>query len=124
MYAKQVIRVLDSKSKNILYLISLTKICQKVLLILFDNLTNKYYNKDMKTLPVGELKTHFSEILNDVKSGEEIIITYGKKKENIAVIVPYTTYKKKNKIKLGLLKDKNMKIQEDFKMTEEELIIL
>lgn len=78
----------------------------------------------MKTLPVGELKTHFSEILNDVKSGEEIIITYGKKKENIAVIVPYTTYKKKNKIKLGLLKDKNMKIQEDFKMTEEELIIL
>ena len=78
----------------------------------------------MKTLPVGELKTHFSKILNDVKSREEIIITYGKKKENIAVIVPYKNYKKKNKIKLGLLKDKKMKIQEDFKMTEEELLNL
>ena len=76
----------------------------------------------MKTLPVGELKTHFSEILNDVKSGEEIIITYGKKKENIAVIVPYTMYKKKNKIALGLLKNKKYRIQKNYSMTEEELL--
>lgn len=78
----------------------------------------------MKTLPVGELKTHFSEVLNKVKSGAEIIITYGRKKENIAVIVPYSTYKKKNKINLGLLRDKKMKIHEDFKMTEAELMDL
>jgi len=78
----------------------------------------------MKTLPVGELKTHFSEILNEVKAGEEIIITYGRKKESIAVIIPYSTYKKKNKITIGLLKNKKMKIKADFKMTEEELINL
>ncbi|RKX77212.1 MAG: type II toxin-antitoxin system Phd/YefM family antitoxin [Spirochaetes bacterium] len=78
----------------------------------------------MKTLPVGELKTHFSEILNEVKAGEEIIITYGRKKESIAVIIPYSTYKKKNKITVGLLKNKKMKIKADFKMTEEELINL
>jgi len=78
----------------------------------------------MKTLPVGELKTHFSEILSDVKSGEEIIITYGKKKENIAVIIPYADYKKKNRITLGLLKSKKMKIHDDFEMSENEIINL
>lgn len=76
----------------------------------------------MKTLPVGELKSRFSEVLNDVKSGEEIVITYGKKKESIAVIIPYKNFKKKNKIKLGLLSDKRMKIHQDFEMTEEELL--
>ena len=78
----------------------------------------------MKTLPVGELKTHFSEILSDVKAGEEVVITYGKKKENIAVIIPYAEYKKKNSIRLGLLKDRKMKIHDDFEMSEEELIDL
>ena len=76
----------------------------------------------MKTLQVGELKTHFSEILDEVKSGEEIIITYGKKRENIAVIIPYNSYKKKNKISIGLLADKKYKIKNNFSMTEEELL--
>ena len=75
----------------------------------------------MRSLPVGELKTHFSEVLEDVKSGQEVVITYGKKKENIAVIVPYAKYQKKNRVRLGLLKDKKMKIHDDFEMSEEEL---
>lgn len=77
----------------------------------------------MKKYPVGEFKTHFSEIIEDVRSGEEVIITYGKKKENVAVLIPYAAYKTK-KIKLGLLKDKKMKIHDDFKMTEEEFLDL
>lgn len=32
-------------------------------------------------MPVGELKTHFSEVIDEVKAGEEIVITYGKKRE-------------------------------------------
>ena len=76
----------------------------------------------MKTFPVGELKTHFSKVISDVKSGEKIIVTFGKKKENVAVIIPYKEYIKKNIIDLGLLSDKKMKIHEDFKITEEELL--
>jgi len=76
----------------------------------------------MKTLPVGELKAKFSEILDNIKSGEEVVITYGKKRESIAVIIPYDKFKKKNKIKIGLLKDRKMKINDDYKMTEEELL--
>lgn len=79
------------------------------------------YTTFMKTFPVGEFKTHFSEIIDQVRSGEEIIITYGKKKENIAVLIPYASYRAK-KIRLGLLQDKTLKILDDFKMTEEELL--
>ena len=78
----------------------------------------------METLAVGELKTHFSEALEDVKSGEEIVVTYGKKKENIAVIIPYKLYQKNHEIQLGLLSDKKMKINEDFAITEEDLLNL
>lgn len=75
----------------------------------------------MKTFPVGEFKTHFSEIIEQVRSGEEILITYGKKKENVAVLIPYASYKSK-KIRLGLLQNKTLKIHDDFEMTEEELL--
>ena len=77
----------------------------------------------MKTYAVGDFKTHFSEILERVRSGEEIIISYGKKKENVAVLIPYAAYKSK-KIRLGLLRHKSLKIHDDFKMTEEELLSL
>ncbi|MFA7566894.1 MAG: type II toxin-antitoxin system prevent-host-death family antitoxin [Alkalispirochaeta sp.] len=76
----------------------------------------------MKTLPVGELKANFSEVIDDVRAGEKIIITYGKKKENVAVLIPYSSWKKKNSITLGLLKEKKLKIADDFEMTEEELL--
>jgi len=76
----------------------------------------------MKTLPIGELKYHFSEILNEVRDGEEVVITYGRKKENIAVIVPYEKYKKRNRINLGKFEDEELIIHDDFEMTEEELL--
>jgi prevent-host-death family protein len=78
----------------------------------------------MKTLPVGEFKTHFSEVIDDVRAGEEIVITYGKKKEQVAVVIPYSLYKKRNQIKLGLLKNNTYKIHDSFAMTEEELLDL
>ena len=77
----------------------------------------------MKTLQVGELKAKFSKILEDVKNGEEIGISFGKKKETIAVIIPYSEYKKKKKVKLGLLEGKGTcVIHDDFTMTDEEFL--
>jgi prevent-host-death family protein len=75
----------------------------------------------MKTFTVGDFKTHFSEIIERVRAGEEIIISYGKRKEKVAVLIPYAAYKTKT-IRLGLLQDKSLKIHDDFKMTEEELL--
>ena len=77
----------------------------------------------MKTMQIGELKTHFSQVLERVKRGEKIIISYGKSKENVAVIVPYSEYKGSDAIKLGLLQGKaSYSFSEDFEMTPEELL--
>ncbi|HRX16101.1 MAG TPA: type II toxin-antitoxin system Phd/YefM family antitoxin [Spirochaetota bacterium] len=79
----------------------------------------------MKTLPVGEFKTHFSEILDCIKNGEEIAFSYGKGKEKIAVLVPYAKYSKKRKRNLGLLQNKaSFEIQSDFKITDDEFLVL
>ena len=43
----------------------------------------------MQTLTIGELKTSFSEVLKKLRSGQKIVISYGKKREKVAVIVPY-----------------------------------
>ncbi len=77
----------------------------------------------MKTMPVGELKSHFSEVIEAIKKGEQIVISYGKKKKKIAVIIPFSQYAKENGIKLGLLKNKaNCEFANDFEMTTEELV--
>lgn len=42
----------------------------------------------MKALTVGEFKAKFAELLELVKSGEEIEILYGRAKEPVAMLVP------------------------------------
>ena len=79
----------------------------------------------MKTLTVGELKTHFSEVLGLVRKGEEIALSYGKKKEKVAVILPYDHYKPKAERQLGLLKGKaGCVIKDDFEISDEEMVSL
>jgi prevent-host-death family protein len=87
--------------------------------MVFDQVGQIIYNKDMKTLPVAEAKTHFSTVLKDVEAGNEIAISYGKKKETIAVIIPYETWKKTKKRVLGTLRDKgSVQFAKDWHMTE------
>jgi len=77
----------------------------------------------MKTLPVGELKTHFSEVLERVQHGEEIAVSYGRKKEKVAVIIPYSHYKPSGKRKLGVMEGRaSYKIKGDFKISTDELL--
>ena len=77
----------------------------------------------MKTFQVGELKTKFSQILEDVKKGEEITISFGKKKEKIAVILPYSKYKKSMHRELGILEKKaSFSLSKDFTISDEELL--
>lgn len=76
-------------------------------------------------MQVAEAKAHFSSILKEVQAGSEIAITYGKKQEPIAIIVPPEDWKKKQKRVLGTLEGKmSVTFANDFKMTEEEFINL
>lgn len=77
----------------------------------------------MKTLPVGELKAQFSEVLELVKKGESFGILYGKKKKPVAMIVPYVETKSKKEREIGLLEGKvTIEFGPDYSMTEEELL--
>lgn len=79
----------------------------------------------MKSLPVGEFKANFSEVLEKVQQGESFGITYGKSKKLVAEINPPKKQNPKKKRKLGLLDGKmNVVFADDFKMTEEEFINL
>ena len=81
------------------------------------------YIFNMKILQVGELKTKFSKVIEDVKSGEEITISYGKKHEKIAVIIPYDKYKSKTLRKLDILAGKaTFNITDDFSISDETLL--
>ena len=77
----------------------------------------------MESISVGDLKAHFSEVLERVKRGEEIIISYGKKRERVAVLLPYDHYMPKKERKLGPLENRGKCIiHKDFKMSDEELL--
>ncbi|MBN1499108.1 MAG: type II toxin-antitoxin system Phd/YefM family antitoxin [Spirochaetes bacterium] len=79
----------------------------------------------MKTLQVGEFKTHFSEVIENLKKGEDVVISFGKKKEKIAVLIPYSKYIKKKNRKIGLLEKKAaFTMSSDFKTTDEDLLNL
>lgn len=72
-------------------------------------------------MSVGEFKTHFSEVLEQVKAGEEITVTYGKKKEVVGYFLPEKPQKTKRK--LGILEGKTEVIfKPDFEMTTEEFL--
>jgi antitoxin (DNA-binding transcriptional repressor) of toxin-antitoxin stability system len=78
----------------------------------------------MKTMTVGELKAHFSEVLSQLsKNGEPVAISYGKKKEKIAAIIPYSQLKPQTARTLGVMQDKaSYVIHENFALTDEELL--
>lgn len=71
---------------------------------------------------VGEFKTHFSEVLKRVLAGEEIGISYGKKKEIVARLVPKSTAKEAKR-KIGIFEGKGkVSFGVDFSITEDEFL--
>lgn len=73
-------------------------------------------------MTVGDLKSRFSEVLQDVKSGEEIAIAFGKKKEIVAYLIPKTA-RAGAKRQLGILQGKGtVTFAPDFKLTDDEFL--
>ncbi|GHU30439.1 hypothetical protein FACS1894172_03730 [Spirochaetia bacterium] len=75
----------------------------------------------MKALTVAEIKTHFSDVISQVKNGENIKILYGKSKKPVAMIIPIADINTPRKI--GILNGKaTFKTTGDGKITEEEFL--
>ncbi|MEJ5188983.1 MAG: type II toxin-antitoxin system Phd/YefM family antitoxin [Breznakiellaceae bacterium] len=77
----------------------------------------------MKILQVAEIRTNFSSLLKEVASGHEIGISFGRKKETIAVIVPIEEYKKMKARRLGTLQGKaSVEFKGEWTISDEELL--
>jgi hypothetical protein len=76
----------------------------------------------MKTMTVGEFKTHFSEVVEQVKAGVSFAVTYGRKKEVVGYFLPESQLEKQRR-QLGLFKGKlSVDFKNDFQITEENLL--
>jgi prevent-host-death family protein len=95
-------------------------------IILLTNRGIKNIIRGMKTLMVDEFKRNISEVLEIIKQGEEVTISSGKEKENIAVLIPFDMYiRGQKKRKLGILESRaSYSLKEDFEMSDEELLSL
>jgi prevent-host-death family protein len=79
----------------------------------------------MQTMTVSQFKSHFSEVLDRVQQGEDIVISYGKKKEKIAVLVPFASYGGKPHRILGMLTGKaSFSMTDGFNITDDEFLSL
>lgn len=77
----------------------------------------------MQAMPVGELKRHFSRVLDDVRRGESVAIHYGRRKAPVAMIVPYSQCRQRRNRPLGLLAGKARCVfHGDWTITDEELL--
>lgn len=77
----------------------------------------------MRTLTIGELKTHFSEVLEHVKQGETVVISYGRKKEKVAALIPYWQLEPAKPRPLGLLEGRaQCRLSKNFSLSDEELL--
>jgi prevent-host-death family protein len=77
----------------------------------------------MKTISVGELKARFSEVLDAVRKGETVVVSYGRRREKVAAIVPYREARAQGKRTLGKLAGKaRVRFARDFSITDEELL--
>jgi len=75
--------------------------------------------KTMQTIQVGQLKSEFSSVLEQVQQdGETFIIEFGKKHKKVAMIVPYKEESKKRVF--GQLKGK-LNIPTDFDDESDEI---
>jgi len=73
-------------------------------------------------MTVGEFKTHFAEVLEQVKSGVSIAVTYGRKKKIVGYFLPELETSKPKR-KLGLAEGKlKVNFKPGFKMSDEELL--
>ncbi|MBA4393009.1 MAG: hypothetical protein C0407_05605 [Desulfobacca sp.] len=79
----------------------------------------------MNAIPIGQLKANFSTILERVRKGEKVVISFGKKKEKVALLVPFKSDVPQKSRKLGLLKGKaTCLLKEDLQISDEELLSL
>ncbi len=77
-----------------------------------------------KTRTVAELKAQFSSVVDDLKQGREVRVTYGRNHQPLATLVPQSKLSAPDySIPLGDLQKKGWTYRmQNFEMTDEEFL--
>ncbi|MBC8127371.1 MAG: type II toxin-antitoxin system Phd/YefM family antitoxin [Gloeobacteraceae cyanobacterium ES-bin-144] len=73
----------------------------------------------MKTVTIAEFKRHLPELLGEVAKGESVVVQKGRKRENVAILVPFTEPPSKSR-QLGLLSKRGKPVFKDWTMSEDD----
>lgn len=78
----------------------------------------------MKTMTTANFKANFSSVVDELKKGNKVAITYGRNKQPLATIVPQSKLIKPDySVVLGDLEDAGYTYKLiDFEMTDEDLL--
>ncbi len=76
----------------------------------------------MESMSATDFKANFSKVFKRILKGEEVAISYGKRKEIVARIIPGSG-EKKQKRKIGIFEATGkVVIKKNFSITEEEFL--
>ncbi len=77
----------------------------------------------MQTVQVAEFKARFSEIIEAVRAGKTVVVSYGKSRKNVAALVPYDQLPAAAPRRLGILSGQaSVSFASDFEISEEEFL--
>lgn len=77
----------------------------------------------MQTIQVGEFKARFSEIIEAVRAGETVVVSYGRSRENVAALIPFNQLPAAEPRNLGILSGQaSVTFAPDFEMSDDELL--
>ncbi len=77
----------------------------------------------MKTLQVGEFKARFSEIIEAVRAGETVVVSYGRRRENVAALIPFSQLPATGPRLLGVLAGQaSATFAPDFEISDDDLL--
>lgn len=75
----------------------------------------------MKAVTIAEFKRHLPELLGEVAMGESVIVQKGRKRENVAILAPFTEAPAKSR-PLGLLSKRGKPVFKDWSMNEDDFL--
>ena len=78
----------------------------------------------MKTMSVAELKAKFSEVLSQIATdGEPVAISYGRSRQTVAAIVPWSMLAPEGMRPLGVLRGRaSCTFHGDFSVSDSDLL--
>ena len=77
----------------------------------------------MQTVQVGEFKARFSEIIEAVRAGETVVVSYGRSRKNVAALIPFDQLPAAQPRRLGILSGHvRVTFAPDFEISDDELL--